>query len=77
MQSGLEDWFDYVEQGRRDDWAAHQRELEERYAPSWSNQREASGTTPDAALWDAWDWEIDLGGILAQADRPGDGGRPE
>ena len=63
--TGTERFFDRIEQQQeRDDRHVERRHIGE------AEQAEAL-----LALRDSRDWEVDLGGILAQADRAGDGGR--
>jgi len=77
MQSGLEDYWDYVEQGRLDDLARERATLEERFCEyTWSDQGKKIGTEEGATLWSARDWEVNLGGILAEGYLPGDRGWP-
>ena len=73
MQSGNEDWDTYVENGRLDDLARERATLEERHCEfTWSDHGQEIGTEAGFTLRPAWDWEINLGGILAQGYLPSD-----
>jgi hypothetical protein len=64
-RTGTERFFERIEQQ-----FAREDEHVER-----SDFGEADEAAASTFVRDAWDWQVDLGGILAQADFPPDGGR--